>query len=370
MSQRELLMIPGPVPPSPGVLKALAAPPRPHYGAEWAVVWRSALDSLARLFGTTGRVLAVPGSGSAGLDAAITSVLVPGDRVLVTVNGYHGERLASIAAAHGAVVERIDSAWGTPVTAAQFALAAGSGPAPRAFIATHVETTTGVVNPVADIAATGRKAGALVLIDAVASLGGMAFAMDDWGIDIACASSQKCLGSTPGLAQIALNARALEAIAGRAEASRSWYLDLAVWLDFDEKWRDWHPYPVTVPTGTSLALDTALRELEADGLAARAAHNQAVGDRLRQGAAALGLRLLPRAEAAAPVVTALEVPGEGAATRLVDYLRDGHRIHVGAGFGSLAGRIVRVGHMSPSIGVGEVDALLAAIAAFMRSGGR
>jgi alanine-glyoxylate transaminase/serine-glyoxylate transaminase/serine-pyruvate transaminase len=362
----ERLMIPGPVPLSPGVLAALASPPRPHYGEEWAAIWNGALAHLAALFGTTGTVLNIPGSGSAGLDAAANSVVGPGDRVLVSTNGYHGNRLASIAAARGADVVRVEARWGDPVLPEQFAELAAAGPPPRLAIVTHVETTTGVINPVPEIVEVVRRWGTLAMVDAVASLGGTEFHMDAWGVDIACASSQKCLGSTPGLAQVALSARAEAAIAERAEAPRSWALDLAVWLDYHRKWTSWHPYPVTVPTGTTLALVRALDELAADGLETRFAHYRSVGEYLKKRVQEAGLELLAPAKYAAPVVTAFRVDGRSS-NALNDYLLTQHGVHAGAGFGELEDRAIRVGHMSPRITNDDVDALAEGIAAFLRT---
>jgi alanine-glyoxylate transaminase/serine-glyoxylate transaminase/serine-pyruvate transaminase len=358
-------MIPGPVPLSPGVLAALASPPRPHYGEEWAAIWHGVLGHLAAIFGTSGTVLNIPGSGSAGLDAAVNSILGPGDRVLVSVNGYHGNRLAAIAEGRGADVVRVDAAWGEPVLPGQFAELA-AGPPPRLAIVTHVETTTGVINPVPAIVEAVRRTGALTMVDAVASLGGVEFRMDEWGIDIACASSQKCLGSTPGLAQIALSPRAERAVAERAGSPRSWFLDLMVWLDYHRKWTSWHPYPVTVPTGTTLALATALDELMGDGLATRFAHYRRVGDYLRQRVQEAGLEPLAPPGYAAPVVTAFKLDESRSADALIDVLRERHGIHVGAGFGPLEDRAIRVGHMSPLIAHTDVDALAEGISDFLR----
>jgi alanine-glyoxylate transaminase / serine-glyoxylate transaminase / serine-pyruvate transaminase len=358
-------MIPGPVPLSYNVRSALSSAQRPHYGTEWATLWHAILDKLALVFGTTGTILNIPGSGSAGLDAVVNSIIGPGDRVLVGVNGYHGARLAAIAESRGADVVKVSATWGDPVLPQQFAELASTKP-PRLIILTHVETSTGVANPVPEIVDVARRVGAMAMIDAVASLGGMEFRMDDWGIDIACASSQKCLGSTPGLAQVALSPRALLAINERKEVPRSWYLDLGVWLEFNKKWASWHPYPVTVPTGTTLALSCALDELMRDGLQARFAHLHKVGEYLKEQMLALGLEPLTSAKSAAPMVTALKVGAGRSSNELIDFLRTEHRIHVGAGFGPLDDRIIRVGHMSPIIKVTDIDKLADAVRMFIR----
>ena len=363
----ERLMIPGPVPVSPAVLSALSSQPRPHYGTDWAEVWHKVLSQLGEVFGTTGTVLNIPGSGSSGLDAVLNSIVGPGDRVLVNVSGYHGSRLAAYAEARGADVGRVIAEWGDPVLPEQFADLAASGPPPRLAIVTHVETTTGIINPVREIVKVMRNAGALTMVDAVASLGGADFRMDDWGIDIACASSQKCLGGTPGLAQVAIGPRGLAAIEGRKDTARSWYLDLAVWLEFNKKWMSWHPYPVTVPSGTTLALSCALDELMSDGLAARIAHYARVGEYLKQRMLKSGFELLAPAPFAAPVVTALKVGESISSNALINFLRIKHRIHVGAGFGPLDDRVIRVGHMSPRITNADVDALGDGIDDFLRS---
>jgi alanine-glyoxylate transaminase/serine-glyoxylate transaminase/serine-pyruvate transaminase len=271
-----------------------------------------------------------------------------------------------MATAHGADVVRVDAPWGEPVLPAQFETLINDFTPAKAIIITHVETTTGVMNPVPEIAAVGRKYGVLVMVDAVASLGGVPFAMDEWGIDICCSASQKCLGGVTGLAQIAVNNRAWRAIESRSVSPRSWYLDLLIWRDYNQRWTDWHPYPVTVPTNTTLALHAALQLMMQDGVERRAVHYLDLRNYLRQQSTMRGYEHLVRDEWAAPVVTTICVPDQVNSDTLITDLASRYHIKVGAGFGALHGRVIRVGHMSPQINRTDIDDLLVAIELCLR----
>ena len=361
------LMIPGPVPVLDSVSAALAAPIQAHYGPEWVSIYNETLQMLSQVFGTKGQVFCLVGSGTAGIDAALGSVLSPGDCVVVAVGGWHSDRMVTMARAHGAIPTEVNVSWGEPVKPEAIESAVSQGPAPAAVLMTHVETTTGVLNPVSEIGRMLRESKTLLIVDAVASLGGVEFAMDEWGVDICCSATQKCLGGSAGLAPVAVSPRAWEAMDRRADSPRSFYLDLKLWREFacEPEWASWHPFPVTMPTTLVLALRAALQALTAEGISNRAAYYWQLGKRLRTGLTELGMPPLVPEPYAAPVVTRACSPAGIPADDIVAFLEKEHSIKISPAFGPLANQVFRVGHMAPVITVQDIDDTLAALADYM-----
>jgi alanine-glyoxylate transaminase/serine-glyoxylate transaminase/serine-pyruvate transaminase len=356
------LLIPGPVPLSPAVSAELRRPVEPHYGTAWRQVHAETVELLRRAFGTAGDVLLLCGSGSVGLDAAIGSLVVPGDRVLVGVNGYFGTRLADMARAHGATTVELRAEWGSALDprAAERALTADT----RALVLTHVETSTGVVNPVREIAAMAGRWSVPVVVDAISSVGGMSLLTDEWGIDVCVGASQKCLGGPSGLAPVAVSERGWAAVE-RAAGGHSWYLDLRTWREGAVSRWPGHPSPVTMPTHIVRALRQGLRELMDEGVGARATRFATLGVRLRQGLAGLGFAPLAAERDAAPVVTAARTPPGIVSGDVVEELERDHRIRIaGGGIGPLHDAIIRIGHMAPGSDQDDVEVVLQALATF------
>jgi len=365
-------MIPGPVPLSDSAAEALAAPVQAHYGPAWVGIHNETLGLLRQIFVTEGDVLLLAGSGSAGLDAAIGSLLAPGEVGLIGVNGYFGQRLAAIARAHGAEVVEVTAEWGEPLAPAAFESALRQHPEAKAVITTHVETSTGVVNPVREIAHLANVRGVPMMADAISSLGGVEFAMEAWGIDLCVSASQKCLGGPAGLAPVAVGPRAWAAIEKRLAVAPGpgWYLNLQTWREFAQSQKDWHPFPVTMPTNVVLSLRAGLCELLAEGIPQRWQRYQTLAARLRAGLQNSGFRPLAEAACAAPVVTAarslLGIPSG----RVVEFLERAHGIKIaGGGLGPLQHTVFRVGHMAPSIAERDIDDVLTALEDFKRQVG-
>lgn len=369
---RHKLMIPGPVPLSESVAEAMAAPVQAHYGPAWVSIHNETLQLLRQAFVTEGDVYILVGSGSAGLDAAIGSLLAPGDAALVGVNGYFGQRLAAIARAHGAEVVEVTAEWGEPLAPAAFESALRQHPEAKAVITTHVETSTGVVNPVREIAHLANVRGVPMMADAISSLGGVEFAMEAWGIDLCVSASQKCLGGPAGLAPVAVGPRAWAAIEKRLAVAPGpgWYLNLQTWREFAQSQKDWHPFPVTMPTNVVLSLRAGLCELLAEGIPQRWQRYQTLAARLRAGLQNSGFRPLAEAACAAPVVTAAySLPGVPSG-RIVKFLERVHGLEIaGGGLGHLHDKIFRVGHMAPSISERDIDDVLTALEDFKRQVG-
>src|SRR6266851_9593049 len=224
---RRLLMGSGPSNPEPRVLQAMTASPIAPDDPAYAALLDD-VSSLARAVFQTANMctLAVPGASRAGIEAVLTSLVEPGERVVVGVYGHFGELLCTLAQRHGAQVERVEAEWGTPVDADALATLVRTNP-PRMVAIVHADTSTGILQPLEPIGAACHEVGSLLLIDAVLSLGGCEVDVDAWCVDAAVGGLQKCLGGPPGLAPLTLSDRAAQRMSGRATAPDSAYLDLS-----------------------------------------------------------------------------------------------------------------------------------------------
>jgi alanine-glyoxylate transaminase/serine-glyoxylate transaminase/serine-pyruvate transaminase len=343
----------------------MATPVQAHYGPAWVRIYDETLGFLRQVFQTSGDIYPIVGSGSAGLDAAIGSLVGPGQTVLVGVNGYFGRRLADIARACGANVLEIRQTWGEPLQADAFDLALRQNPGIAAVVINQVETSTGVLNPARQIAETANQHAVPILVDAISSLGGMEMAMDEWGIDLCVAASQKCLGAPAGLAPVAVHPRAWAAIEKRGASGHGWYLNLLTWRHFAQAQKDWHPFPVTLPTGAFLAMREGLHELLAEGIPQRAGRFRALATRLRDGLRHLGFSPLVADDCAAPVVTAARSLDGIPSGQVVEFIERVHGLKIaGGGLGPLHDQIFRIGHMAPWISERDIDDVLAALEDF------
>jgi alanine-glyoxylate transaminase/serine-glyoxylate transaminase/serine-pyruvate transaminase len=337
------LMIPGPVDVEPEVLAAMGQPISAHYGPEWVEIYEEVVALLREVFQTRGDVLLMPGPGSAGLDAALGSLLPAGGRVLIPTNGFFGERMATIAEANGLEVGRAAFEWGMPL---DLTLVEDRLRTKRmdALAVVHHETSTGVLNPLSEIAALARKHGLPLVVDAVSSLGGVELPVDEWAIDLCISVANKCLAAPPGIALLSVSEWAWERIEANP-AHRGWYLDLRTWRQYARDWAGWHPYPTTLPTNNILALQVSLRRILEEGLAAYQARHHAAAQRVRDGLRKLGFPLFVEEPLAAPIITAVgPYPGR-AVEEFAAFLKSEHGILVGGGMGPLRGRMCRVGHM-------------------------
>jgi alanine-glyoxylate transaminase/serine-glyoxylate transaminase/serine-pyruvate transaminase len=350
-----LLLGPGPSPISPRVATAMTAAPRSHLDPDLTSILDDIRARLTRVLRAPdgSLVLAVSGTGTAAMETAIANLVADGTRVLAIENGYFGQRLAEMARRYGGMVERLESPWGEAVPAESV----GERLARQRFdlvTVVHAETSTGVRNPVREIAEMAHEHDALVLADAVTSLGAIPFDMQAWGIDACYSCSQKGLGAPPGLSPIALSPRALD----RRVASRSFYLDLQLLSDY------WvaRKYHHTISSPLVYALWAALGEIEDEGLDARWARHDSVHRALVDGLARIGLDLLPPIADRLWNLNAVRVPDKANEAAVRARLLTAHSIEIGAGLGPLSGRIWRVGLMGAGATRTNVDRLLAALA--------
>ena len=361
-------MIPGPVMLEDDVLFQMGQQVQPHYGPQWTAIFNETIDLLKQVFETTGDVHILVGSGTAGVDACIASLTAPGETIVVGANGHFGHRLVEIGQFYGLNVIVIEAPPGEPLKAAEFDAALTQYANAAAVAVVHLETSTTVLNPVEDIARVSYRHGVPVIVDAVSSLGGVPLSMDEWGIDLCASASQKCLGAPPGLAQVAVSKRAWDIMASKPERNHGWYLNLQVWQQHARQWSDWHPYPVTMPTNTVLALRTSLQDLLAEGVANRIQHYSRLASRLRNGIRELGLRLFASEDCLAPVLTGVISPDGVPSSVIVNYLLNEHGIKISGGFGDeMKERIFRVGHMGPTLTESDIDDVLNGLDAFLKS---
>ncbi|MFW6198262.1 MAG: pyridoxal-phosphate-dependent aminotransferase family protein [Acidobacteriota bacterium] len=361
MTEREIhLFIPGPAGAEPEVLEALARPITPHYGSDFVAAYRACQERMKRIFRTDNDLYLMVGPGTAALDGAMASALPDGARVLVPTNGWFGDRMARMFRTHRAEVEVMDFPLGTRIDADSVVERMAREPRLDAVGWVHHETSTGVLNPVREIAAAGRQEGILSIIDAVSSLGGTELAVDDWGVDLCVSVANKSLASQPGLAAISVSPQAWRAIDANPH-HRSWYLDLRTWRAYDTEWADWHPYPTTVPTGLVYALDVALELILEEGLENRLERTRAAAWRVRSGLREMGFEMFVPDEIASPVTTSVRVRDDVPAAELIGRLQRDHGIYISGGIEELHGKIFRIGHMGSAIKAEEVELLLDAI---------
>ena len=362
---REFLMIPGPVSVGDEVLEALGRPVRAHYGEGWTRLYKRAVEGMREVFKTNGDVHLIFGSGLAGIETCIASVLAPGDEVVVASNGVFGDRIADVAAANGLTVHLVKAALAEAVTAAQVRKALEGHPNVRAVCVVHHETSVGVLNDVREICKEARERGALTIVDGISSVGGVAFEMDAWDVDLCVTVANKCIGGPVGVAPVAAGERALAALDDGRPKAAGWYLNLSTWRKFVRELGSYHPHPTTMPTNVIEAFDVALTGLLNEGVENRWRRLASARDRVRDGLEEMGFRMLSPIGIASPVTTAsYGLPGMKIADYM-DYLLHEHRIRIGAGIGELSGQIFRVGHMGRAAEPAALDRYLRATADYI-----
>ena len=366
---RPRLLIPGPIELEWDTLQAMARPLLPHYGREWLEIYNRTRELLRYAFQTEHDVLLIPGSGSAGLEAALGSFLGDGEtEALIISNGFFGQRLQEIAQSY-APTERVHVLEGEPnrpLPPERLAQVLTEKPRITLVAAVHCETSTGLLNPVRDYAQVCHDQGKLFMIDAISSLGGAELRCDEWGIDICVSASQKGLEAAPGLSLVALSSRAWEAILERE--TPGWYLNLKTWRRYAEEWADWHPYPVTLPISVIYGLQTSLERIRAEGLEERWARHRRMAGLLRRGLEELGFTSFVAEEHSSPTVTAARGRPDFPAERVI---RELHRqgILISGGIGPLRGQIFRIGHMGPQASLEMLLPVLFALEEALRAAG-
>jgi len=365
-NQRVRLMIPGPVDAEDDVLAAMAEPILPHYGDEWLVIYHEIIGHLQHVFGTRNDLFLMAGPGTAALDAALGSLMRTGDKVLVLDNGFFGRRLGAMAQGYGLDVRKVEAPQGQPIDPEAVRQALAAAPDVQALAVVHLETSTGVLNPLRDIVAAANEFGVVTIVDAVSSLGGVPLLVDEWGIDVCVTVSNKCFACPPGVAPISVSPRAWAQMDRKGGRAHGWYLNLRTWKDYAINWASWHPYPTTLPTNNVLALLTALRRIVAGGLETFYVRHAQAAHTVRSQLAAWGFEMLTEEAYTSPLITAVcGLPGLDIAD-LRRYLVDEWQIMISGGLDDLAGQIFRVGHIGKAASAEYTDAFLQGMEAYLR----
>lgn len=339
MPEKRHLLTPGPTPVPPEVLAELAQPVLHHRGPDFKRIYGECLGRLASVVRTEHDVLLFTGSGTAAFESAVANLTSPRSRALVVSAGYFGERWAAMVRAFDAELVHLRLKWGeTPDPSDVRALLRESGGAEVAYL-THSETSTGVVADVQALAAVAKEAGALVVVDAVSSLGAVPLETDEWGIDVTVSGSQKALMTPPGLsfASVSPAAHAAAQDGGSSRFTFDWERTRRGQAALDS------PFTPAVPLVR--ALNVALRLILDEGLEAAFRRHARLGRACREGVKAMGLELFSPDDERSAVVTAVKAPEGVDVAELLLRLRDVHGIQLVGGQGELAGKIFRIGHI-------------------------
>ncbi len=340
MDRPEIILAPGPTPIPPEVLLAQGSPLVYHRGPGFGTLMREVTDRLKALYRTgSADVLLMTSSGTGGLESAVQNVFSPGDEVLVPLAGFFSERFQALAESQGLVVRTIDEGWGTRIDPVRVADSLAEYPV-KAVLLTHSETSTGVIQPVEQLASVANDAGALVVVDVVSSLGAVPFAFDDWGIDVAVGGSQKALSASPGLAFVAVSQRAWTA--SRSATCPRFYFDWATYKRFADLPHPENPWTpaISVMQGLRAALELYFQ----DGVEVAMARHRMLSTAVKEGARALGLDLFGEGLEDNWTVTAIRAPEAADADTICDRIRADYGCVLAPGQGPLKGRVFRIGH--------------------------
>jgi alanine-glyoxylate transaminase/serine-glyoxylate transaminase/serine-pyruvate transaminase len=358
-----LLLGPGPSLVHPRVYRAMTAPVIGYLDPAFIQLMDDTQRPLRTLFRTENDMtMPISGTGTAGMEAAIYNITEPGDAVVVCLNGFFGTRMADMAKRCGADVITIEQEWGRIIEPEQVEEALKSaGRKVKAVMIVHGETSTGILQPLEEISRITHEHGALLLVDAVTSLGGCELLIDEWGIDVCYSGTQKCLSAPPGMSPLTMSAAAMDVVANRAEPVRSWYVDLAILGRYWGGGSTTRMYHHTPPMTMLYALREGLRIALEEGLEARIARHKLNADALAAGLEAIGLTLHAQEGYRLPPLTTARVPEGIEEMKLRQALLHSHNIEVGGGIGALQGQVLRIGLMGFGSTEQNVLALLFAI---------
>ena len=360
-----VLMGPGPGMPHARVIRALGGPTLGHLDPELLKIYSEEQEMLRYIFQTkNASTFVVSGTGTAGMETALTNLIEPGDQVLCCIHGYFGTRLAEIAGRLGATVDRIERPLGEIFSVEEIELALKKKKYTLMTIV-HAETSTGAEQLfIKEIAATAHKYGALIVLDTVTSLGGIPVKIDEWDIDVAYSASQKNLSSPSGLAPITIGSRALEKIERRSKPVSSFYLDLKLYSSY---WGDPHTYHHTASSSLHFGLREGLRIICEDGLENTFQRYRANAQLLWDGLDEISVHPFIPIEYRLPPLTTARVPQGIDPHKVRGQLLNEYNIEIAAGFGTLKDQVWRIGLMGYSSRKENILLLLAAMQELIRN---
>jgi aspartate aminotransferase-like enzyme len=340
VERHEIFMAPGPTPVPPEVLQAQGSPLVYHRGPGYGALLREVTESLRRVFQTSNDILVFASSGTGGLESAVANLFSPGDRVVVPVAGYFGERFAKIARAFGQDVHTIDYEWGSAVRPEDVAAALREAPA-KAVLMQHSETSTGVIHDVEAVGRATKEAGALLVVDVISSVGAVPYQGDDWGVDVAIGGSQKAFSATPGLSFVSVSDAAWQAT--KTSKNPRFYFDWAMYKASYDQVSPENPF--TPAISLMLGMRAALRRFFDEGPEAVLARHELLSKATKEGIRALGLDLSGEHLEKAWAVTAILAPDGMDADAIVAKMRADHGMVLAPGQGPLKGKVFRIGHL-------------------------
>jgi alanine-glyoxylate transaminase / serine-glyoxylate transaminase / serine-pyruvate transaminase len=355
---KRLLLGPGPSPVEDGVLEAMSAPVLGHLDPLFLRCMDEIQEMLRYVFETDNRVtVPISATGSAGMEAALVNIIEPGDGVIVCIHGVFGERMLDIVERAGGRPVIVRAKWGRAIDRGDIESALSSSK-PRALAIVHAETSTGVLQDLTGLAELVHARGALLVVDAVTSLGGHPVGVDRNGIDVCYSGTQKCLGAPPGLSPITFSERALEQIRARKSKVQSWYLDMTM---VEKYWGSDRTYHHTAPISMNYALREALRIVCDEGLEARWQRHRRNHLALVAGLEAMGLEMNVAREQRLWSLNAVRVPDGVDDARVRGKLLNDSNIEIGGGLGPLKGKIWRIGLMGSGSSRENVSLVLDAL---------
>ncbi|MCX8071037.1 MAG: alanine--glyoxylate aminotransferase family protein [Candidatus Binatia bacterium] len=354
-----LLLGPGPSMVHPRVLQAMSTHLVGHLDPAFLAIMEENKRLLRWLFGTANELtIPISGTGSAGMEACFVNLLEPDDEAVVCANGLFGQRMAEVARRCGASVHEVQAPWGRIVDAGDVRSALRSCRKPKVLAVVHAETSTGVLQPLEDLAALAQEYGALFLVDTVTSLAGHPVRVDELHIDACYSGSQKCLSAPPGLAPITFSDSARSAIRRRQRPVQSWYLDVSL---LSQYWGSERVYHHTAPITMNYALLEALRLIESEGLEARWRRHRRNHEALVAGLHALGIEFASQEGHRLWTLNCVRIPEGVDDVGVRRALLDDFGIEIGGGLGPFKGRTWRIGLMGESSTAANVLAVLSAL---------
>ncbi len=353
-----ILMGPGPSDIHPRVLTAMSRPTVGHLDPYYLSLMDDMRRMLQGLFRTQNEMtMAVSGTGSAGMEAAVVNLIEPGDSMVVCVNGVFGGRMVDVAQRAGANVTKVERPWGEVFSTDDLKSALQSAK-PKVVGIVMAETSTGAWQPIEEISKLVHDAGAMLLVDAVTSLGGVPVEVDRWGIDAIYSGTQKCLSCPPGLAPVSFNRRAMDVILSRKTKVQSWYLDVTMLAKY---WGAERVYHHTAPINMTYGLYEALRLIHEEGLESCFARHLRNHQALKAGLAALGMEYTAQQGHQLPMLNAVRIPEGVDDAAIRGALLNRFGIEIGGGLGAFKGKVWRIGLMGYGARENNVLVLLGAL---------
>ena len=347
MTFQTQLRIPGPTPLPERVVRSMNRPMIDHRGPEFAAILAEITAGAKRVFKTKNDLLLLTSSGTGGLESAVANLVSPGDEVVAALCGNFGERFAALAAAYGANVVRLEFEWGQPVDPDDLKVVLQRHPKAQVVLLTHNETSTGLTNPLRELAQTARSAERVVVVDGVSSISSIDIETDSWGVDVAVSGSQKGWMAPPGIALVSVSERAW---AQQAKArSPRFYFD---WKEA-KTWAEKGMTPFTPAVPVAFALQEGLRMLQEEGLNKVYERHQRLARAIQAGLQALGFQLFAQDGYRSNTVTSAVPPPGLDVAALRSLLDTKYGVVIAGGQGKMTGKMVRVGHLG-AVAEGDV----------------